>query len=157
MSLETEARLPVIDFSSQELKPGSPEWDSVKAQVREALEEHGYFEASFDRVAELRTPVFGALEELFDLPLQRKKLCVLRSHFVAIMGLQHDCMRAWRLMNIWPETLNNFTNVLWPQGHRVHKVESALVGGDTTCKTHRPLVVDGLLDERYFEDFFQKS
>ncbi|OMO73346.1 2-oxoglutarate (2OG) and Fe(II)-dependent oxygenase-like protein [Corchorus olitorius] len=32
----------VIDFSKQDLKPGSPpEWDFVKSQVRQALEGYG--------------------------------------------------------------------------------------------------------------------
>ncbi|TYI32112.1 hypothetical protein ES332_A04G035800v1 [Gossypium tomentosum] len=76
MSSTTPAMVPFIDFSNQNLKPGSPEWDLVKSQVREALEEYGCFEALFDPILELRKAVFGALQEAFDLPLQTKKLCV---------------------------------------------------------------------------------
>ncbi|KAE8725512.1 Detected protein of unknown function [Hibiscus syriacus] len=41
---------------------------------REALEEYGGFEALFDKLAEVRKAVFGAMEELFDLPLKTKQL-----------------------------------------------------------------------------------
>ncbi|MBA0776830.1 hypothetical protein Gotri_011773 [Gossypium trilobum] len=68
--------VPVIDFSNQNLKPGSPEWDLVKSQVREASGEYGCFEALFDPILGLRKAVFGALQETLDLPLQTKKLCV---------------------------------------------------------------------------------
>ncbi|KAG4204098.1 hypothetical protein ERO13_A04G027050v2 [Gossypium hirsutum] len=65
MSSTTQAMVPVIDFSNQNLKPGSPEWDLVKSQVREALEGYGCFAALFDPILELRKAVFGALQEPF--------------------------------------------------------------------------------------------
>ncbi|KAH0925971.1 hypothetical protein HID58_018227, partial [Brassica napus] len=48
-SLETTLalHLPVIDFASPNLKPRTIEWDSVRGDVRRALEEYGCFEASF--------------------------------------------------------------------------------------------------------------
>ncbi|KAL4388318.1 hypothetical protein GQ457_09G008960 [Hibiscus cannabinus] len=95
MSTGTQAKLPVIDFSNPNLKPGSPEWDSVKFQVHEALEEYGCFEASLDQVVELRNAVFGAMEEIFDLPLETKKLYVsdklFRGYFGSPSGL-HESM-----------------------------------------------------------------
>ncbi|CAI0457585.1 unnamed protein product [Linum tenue] len=70
-------KLPFIDFSSK-LKPGSPYWDSLKTQVRGALEEYGCFEASLGddntvNPGELRRDVFSSLKELFDLPLHTKQ------------------------------------------------------------------------------------
>nr|VDD61151.1 unnamed protein product [Brassica oleracea] len=49
VSLETTLalHLPVIDFASPNLKPRTIEWDSVRGDVRRALEEYGCFEASF--------------------------------------------------------------------------------------------------------------
>ncbi|PPS12502.1 hypothetical protein GOBAR_AA08136 [Gossypium barbadense] len=73
MGSETPIQLPVIDFSNQNLKPGSLEWNSVKTQVRQALEEYGCFEASYDKASsELRKAVFESLKELFELPLETK-------------------------------------------------------------------------------------
>ncbi|KAL4387605.1 hypothetical protein GQ457_09G012690 [Hibiscus cannabinus] len=112
-------RLPVIDFSKQELKPGSPEWDSAKHHVREALEEYGCFEASLNRVLEVRKAVFGALEELFDLPLQTKQLYVSdkpsRGYNPAVSGLhEHMVIDA---ANIAENIERGLTTTLWPHGN----------------------------------------
>ncbi|EFH61352.1 predicted protein [Arabidopsis lyrata subsp. lyrata] len=65
--------LPAIDFSSQDLKPETLEWDSMRARVRKTLEKYGCFEALFDGASvELRKAVFEASEEVFHLPLETK-------------------------------------------------------------------------------------
>ncbi|GMJ09599.1 hypothetical protein like AT1G52820 [Hibiscus trionum] len=121
MSSETAVvRLPVIDFSKHELKPGSPEWDSVKLQVRQALEGYGCFQATLDQVLDLRKPVLGALEQLFDLPLQTKQLYVsdkpFRGYYGVASGVGQESMvidDAKIVQNIQP----GLTNTLWPQGN----------------------------------------
>ncbi|KAK8663673.1 hypothetical protein V6N13_083480 [Hibiscus sabdariffa] len=120
MTLESSPlRIPVIDFSKQELKPGSPQWDSVKHRVREALEEYGCFEASLDRVLEVRKAVFGALEELFDLPPQTKQLYVsdkpLRGYKRVASGLSEDMVID--AANITENIERGLTNTMWPQGN----------------------------------------
>ncbi|KAL4354812.1 hypothetical protein GQ457_06G003030 [Hibiscus cannabinus] len=77
-----------IDFSKKQdlVKPGSLEWNSVKLRVPEALEEYGCFEALFNRVVELRKPVFRASEELFDIHFQTKKHCVSEKPFRGYYG-----------------------------------------------------------------------
>ncbi|KAK8576778.1 hypothetical protein V6N13_015211 [Hibiscus sabdariffa] len=65
--------LPVIDFSNQHLKPGSPDWDSVRTQVRQALEEYGCFEALYKKASsELRKAVFEGLEKLFRVAIRNQ-------------------------------------------------------------------------------------
>ncbi|XP_038999729.1 probable 2-oxoglutarate-dependent dioxygenase AOP1 [Hibiscus syriacus] len=119
MSSGTQAKLPVIDFSNQNLKPGSPEWDLVKFQVCEALEEYGCFEASFDQFFKLQNAVFGAMEEIFDLPLETKKLYVsdklFRGYFVSPSGLLEIMTidEAQSAENIE----QRLTTTLWPQGN----------------------------------------
>ncbi|GMI93989.1 hypothetical protein like AT1G52820 [Hibiscus trionum] len=119
VSSGTQAKLPVIDFSNPNLKPGSPEWDSVKFQVREALEEYGCFEASSDQVAELRNSVFGAMEEVFDLPLETKKLYVsdklFRGYFEYPSGMPETITidEAQSAGNIE----QRLTTTLWPHGN----------------------------------------
>ncbi|KAK5834232.1 hypothetical protein F383_33647 [Gossypium arboreum] len=119
MSSTTPAMVPVIDFSNQNLKPGSPEWDLVKSQVREALGEYGCFEALFDPILDLRKAVFGALQETFDLPLQTKKLCVsdkpFRGYFNPSSGpFQSLAMEDAQIAENIEQCL---TNTLWPQGN----------------------------------------
>ncbi|GMI65311.1 hypothetical protein like AT1G52820 [Hibiscus trionum] len=120
MRSETGVRLPVIDFSKQELKPGSPDWDSVKVQVREALEEYGCFEASFDKVADVRDVLFGAMEELFDLPKQTKQLCTSDKPFSGYHDATAKLLRESMMIDeahIPGNIDRGLTNILWPQGN----------------------------------------
>ncbi|KAE8705122.1 2-oxoglutarate-dependent dioxygenase AOP3 [Hibiscus syriacus] len=80
-------KLPVIDFSKPELKPGTNEWDLVKGQVHVALRDYGCFEATFDKIPiNLRESIFGSLEELFDLPLQTKIRNVSKKPYHGYVG-----------------------------------------------------------------------
>ncbi|KAG8492491.1 hypothetical protein CXB51_009750 [Gossypium anomalum] len=119
MSSTTQAMVPVIDFSNQNLKPGSPEWDLVKSQVREALEEYGCFEALFDPILELRKAVFGALQEAFDLPLQTKKLCVSDKPFRGYLNPSSEPFQSLTMddAHIAENIQQCVTNTLWPQGN----------------------------------------
>lgn len=74
MGSENELRLPVIDFSIEELESNAVVWESVKSQVHKALVEYGCFEAMFDKVpAELLKALFVEVKEFFDLPLETKQ------------------------------------------------------------------------------------
>ncbi|KAK8703434.1 hypothetical protein V6N13_021749 [Hibiscus sabdariffa] len=101
------------------MKPGSPEWDLVKFQVREAVEAYGCFEALVDQVLEVRQPVFGALEQLFDLPLQTKKLCVsdkpFRGYSVSSSGLFESM--SVDDAHIAENVERCLTTTFWPQGN----------------------------------------
>ncbi|MBA0770630.1 hypothetical protein Gotri_019238, partial [Gossypium trilobum] len=88
------------------LKLSSPKWDLLKFQVREALEEYDYFEASFDQLLELQRPFLKALKQLIDLPFQIKQLA---NPFVPMLGLYQDCMRAYPLMMHIFKSLAPFT------------------------------------------------
>ncbi|XP_039058736.1 probable 2-oxoglutarate-dependent dioxygenase AOP1 [Hibiscus syriacus] len=97
----------------------SDEWDLVKLQVREALEEYGGFEALFDKLAEVRKAVFGAMEELFDLPLKTKQLFTSDRPF----GGYHDAMAKLLRESVMIDEAHvpgnidrGLTNILWPQG-----------------------------------------
>ncbi|XVE52139.1 hypothetical protein DITRI_Ditri02bG0098400 [Diplodiscus trichospermus] len=121
MDSETSFRLPVVDFSKQGLKPGSPEWDSVKTQVRQALEDYGCFEALYDKAPlELRKAVFGGLEELFDLPLQTKMLNVSDKPSHAYIA-PHPNAPLYESIGIEdpniPENVESLTDSLFPQGN----------------------------------------
>ncbi|CAI0396495.1 unnamed protein product, partial [Linum tenue] len=86
------------------------------------VEEYGCFEASFDRVSEdVRRAVFGSLEELFELPLETK----LRNAYSnkpsrGYVG-QHPLIPVYESLGIddahVPESVESFTNTLWPQGN----------------------------------------
>ncbi|KAL0712112.1 hypothetical protein Bca4012_019090 [Brassica carinata] len=107
-------QLPVIDFSDQTLRPGTSEWDKVKANVRKALEDYGCFEALFDKVStELNKSVFQAVVELFDLPVQTKQRYVSSKPFHGY--LNKDLYQSFGIGDAnLVEKINDFTEQLWP-------------------------------------------
>ncbi|GMI96065.1 hypothetical protein like AT1G52820 [Hibiscus trionum] len=118
-SITTPDMVPIIDFSTQDLKQGSPEWDSVKSRVREALEEYGCFEASFDEVMVLRRAIFGVMEELFDLPLPTKQLCVSEKPFRGYFGSPTGLFESMSTddAHVVENIEQHLTTVLWPEGN----------------------------------------
>ncbi|CAI0422550.1 unnamed protein product [Linum tenue] len=126
MGSESYPKLPFLDFSKPELtKPGTPQWESLKSQVREALEEYGCFEASFDKISvEIRTAVFESLEELFDLPLQTKLRNVSKKPFHGYVG-QYPQAPLYESMGIDDadalEKVETLTKT-WPQGNPSFRV-----------------------------------
>lgn len=114
-------KLPIIDFSSEELKPGTLVWNQVKSQVHKALVEYGCFEASFDKVPiHLRKSIFECLQELFDLPLQTKLRNISKKPFHGYVG-QYPQVPLYESMGIddanIPREAEKFTQILWPQGN----------------------------------------
>ncbi|KAI6681778.1 hypothetical protein NL676_035659 [Syzygium grande] len=75
MSASPTLKLPLIDLSKLDgSKPGTGRWDSLRCQVRRALEEFGCFEALYDKMTlELHNDLFQELEELLELPNDVKR------------------------------------------------------------------------------------
>lgn len=122
MGTETSpsVKLPVIDFSIQPLKPGT-EWDLVRSQVRQALEEFGCFEALFGKISlDTRRAIFDTIQELFDLPLQTKLRNVSKKPFHGYVG-QYPQVPLFESMAIDDanihENVESMANILWPQGN----------------------------------------
>ncbi|GKV35776.1 hypothetical protein SLEP1_g43995 [Rubroshorea leprosula] len=74
MGSESQApKLPVLDFTKGNLKPGTESWLSACKNVRKALEEYGCFIVEYDKFpSDHRSAVFSAMEELFDLATETK-------------------------------------------------------------------------------------
>ncbi|KAL4347581.1 hypothetical protein GQ457_17G003550 [Hibiscus cannabinus] len=72
MGLESQIKLPIIEFSDENLKPGSSGWASACIDVRRALEEYSCFVAKFEMPRQVRDAAFAGAEELFDLPTEVK-------------------------------------------------------------------------------------
>lgn len=69
----SEMRIPTIDLTKPNLKPGTNIWNQACKQARQALEEYGCFEVIYDKVClQLNNSVFAALEDLYGLPLETK-------------------------------------------------------------------------------------
>ncbi|VVB00406.1 unnamed protein product [Arabis nemorensis] len=122
-NLETNLalQLPLIDFTSRDLKLGTIEWDSVRGDVRKAFEEYGCFEVLFDKVTvELRNAVFEASEEFFRLPLETKQKIVSDVKYKGYVG-QNPTNPLYEGVGIDvadnSDKVNEFTQKLWPQGN----------------------------------------
>ncbi|KAJ9190101.1 hypothetical protein P3X46_001333 [Hevea brasiliensis] len=163
MGSETPLRLPVIDFSKEELKPGTEEWESVKSQVRKALEEYGCFEALFNKVpAELRKGIVGAMEELFELPLQTKLRNVSKKPFHGYVG-QYPQAPLYESMGIddanISQNVDSLTSVLWPQGNPIFSktVQSFSEQVSELDQIVRRMIVESLGLEKYMDEHMNST
>ncbi|XP_065868788.1 probable 2-oxoglutarate-dependent dioxygenase AOP1 isoform X1 [Euphorbia lathyris] len=120
MGSETTHTLPIIDFSSSLLKPGTPEWEKLKSQVRKASETYGCFQALFKNIPQhLQNSMNAAMEDIFSLPIETKKLNVSELPFHGYIGSSSKSL--YESIGIsYPDNLHNlhsFTNLMWPQGN----------------------------------------
>ncbi|XP_041018207.1 probable 2-oxoglutarate-dependent dioxygenase AOP1 [Juglans microcarpa x Juglans regia] len=122
MGSELQPKLPVLDFScSENLKPGTSSWLSACKKVRGALEDYGCFVLVYDKVSsELLKQVFGALEELFDLPTEIKMKNKYENRLNGYVGqIQklplHESMGIQNATTL--EATQSFSNLLWPDGN----------------------------------------
>ncbi|MBA0749002.1 hypothetical protein Gogos_002970 [Gossypium gossypioides] len=121
MDSQSPLKLPVIDFTKPELKPGTHEWDLAKGQVQQALQHYGCFEALFDKIPlEIREAVFGVMEELFYLPLQIKSRNVSEIPYHGYIG-QHPTIPLFERIGFDDadviEKVEAQTRTFWPQGN----------------------------------------
>ncbi|CAH2053620.1 unnamed protein product [Thlaspi arvense] len=155
--------LPVIDFSISNLKPGTHEWDSVRARVRKALEDFGCFEAFFDGASvELRKAVFEASEEVFDLPLETKLSAKSENRNNGYSG-QIPAMPLFEGMGFDgvdnPEVVNDLTHKIWPQGNitfsnTVQSFAEKLVELNVNVRT---MIMESFGLEKYVEEHLNSA
>ncbi|KAJ4718233.1 2-oxoglutarate-dependent dioxygenase [Melia azedarach] len=120
MGSETTSKLPVVDLTKENLKPGSSSWQSTCNEIRLALEEYGCFVALYDLSSNFRKKVFDSLEELFDLPQETKMKNVNPKPAHGYMGKisafpLHEGMGIEYATN--PEECEKFTKLMWPEGN----------------------------------------
>ncbi|PON89441.1 Isopenicillin N synthase [Trema orientale] len=163
MGSETSLRLPIIDFSTQPLKPGTQEWNTVRDQVREALEEFGCFEAQFDKIPlDIRRAIFDALQELFDLPLQTKLRNVSRKPFHGYVG-QYPEVPLYESMGIDDanihEKVESLTKILWPQGNPkfCNTIQSYSEQLSELDQIIRRMILESLGVEKYLEEHMEST
>ncbi|CAL9220971.1 unnamed protein product [Arabidopsis halleri] len=155
--------LPVIDFSSQDLKPETLEWDSVRARVRKALEEYGCFEALFDGASvELPKAVFAASEEVFDLPLETKLTTKSDKLYKGYAG-QVPTIPLYEGMGFDgadnPQVVDELTHKLWPQGNitfskNVQSFAEQLIELDVKVRT---MIMESFGLEKYIEEHLKSA
>ncbi|KAL8458119.1 hypothetical protein ACS0TY_035850 [Phlomoides rotata] len=153
--------LPIIDFSN--LKQDTPAWESVKKQVREALEEYSGFEVTLDDIPlHLQKSVFDGMQQLFDLPLETKLHNTSDKPYHGYVG-RHASVPLYESLGIEdvlsPAKVDAFTSLMWPQGNptfsksvhcfaeKMHEVE----------KSVRRMIVEILGLEKYMDEHMESA
>ncbi|KAL6334369.1 hypothetical protein AAG906_014770 [Vitis piasezkii] len=121
MGSYSSAKIPVVDFSKENLNPGSSSWSATCKDVLLALEEFGCFIAVYDKVpSELQNKLFSALEELFNLPTETKMQNAHNKPYHGYVG-QHSRLPLHESIGIDNATtlegIQSFANLMWPAGN----------------------------------------
>ncbi|XP_075512600.1 putative 2-oxoglutarate-dependent dioxygenase AOP1 [Primulina tabacum] len=114
-------KLPIINFSELKQESKNPSWESVKNQVRFALQEFGCFEATFDQIhRNLRDSVIEGSRQLFELPLQNKLRNSSNKRYHGYIG-QHALVPLYESLGIDDAldlgSIESFTNLMWSEGN----------------------------------------
>ncbi|KAL5574604.1 hypothetical protein UlMin_016303 [Ulmus minor] len=119
MGSETKLEIPSIDFTKENLKPGTDSWVLACKQIRHGLEEYGCFEVVYDKVPiELHNSIFDAASDLFDLP-GKTKLQNLPTYGASGYIAPSATVPLYESLGINNPTilegLQSFTNIMWPE------------------------------------------
>ncbi|CAN1837658.1 Probable 2-oxoglutarate-dependent dioxygenase AOP1.2 [Linum perenne] len=112
--------LPLVDFSGENLKPGTSGWIKTCSDVREALEKYGSFMViNYDKTkaAEVCGEALAALKEVFDLPLETKMKNKYKKPLIGYVGQipklpLHESMGIDNAVDA--DAVSAFTDLMWP-------------------------------------------
>lgn len=121
MGSQTQSQLPLIDFTNQNLKPGTDTWLSTCHDVRSALEDHGGFMALYDKAgSDIYNPVYSSMENFFNLSIETKRKKTTEKPIFSYSGQlsRIPLYESVGIMNpLCIEDCQKFTNIMWPQGN----------------------------------------
>ena len=122
MGCPAPPKLPTINFSAEDLKPGSSSWLSTAKQVRSALEEYSSFVVQYDKISpELQNSIFGQAADLFEVPLENKVKNVGEQPYHGYVG-PHPGIPLFESLCIdnvtSPQATLEFKNLMWPAGKK---------------------------------------
>ncbi|XP_054779544.1 probable 2-oxoglutarate-dependent dioxygenase AOP1 isoform X2 [Prosopis cineraria] len=141
----TVSQIPIIDFSDENMKPGTDTWFSASQVLRSAVESHGCFYAMTNEISmELFNSVFALMKELFDLPLETKNQKtsekpnhgyyprIPKAPLYESVGIDLDGSTN-------EEAIQMFANKMWPKGYdhfceAINLYAKLLVEMDRTAK-----------------------
>ncbi|XVF26675.1 hypothetical protein REPUB_Repub14bG0038200 [Reevesia pubescens] len=133
----------------------------MSSEAPARLPEYGSFEAEFDKVFAFRKAIFGALKELFDLPLETKKLYVSDNHFSGYYGPKAPLCESLIIdeSNIAESIERRLTNILWPQGNTSFS-KTLLSFSELALgleKTIRRMVLESFGMEKYMDELMDST
>jgi hypothetical protein len=113
-----QTKIPVLDFSSEDLKPGTGSWFSMCKEVSHALEEYGCFvvELGHKVSLQLHNKIFDVAGELFDFPTETKQKITYEKPFHGyVSSALHERMVIDKATI--PEETQKLTKIFWPNGN----------------------------------------
>ncbi|XP_073298391.1 probable 2-oxoglutarate-dependent dioxygenase AOP1 [Primulina huaijiensis] len=156
-------KLPIFNFSELIQGSKSPNWESVKNQVKFSLQEFGCFEATYDQIPQnLRNSVFEGLKKLFELPLQNKLQNKSNKLYHGYIG-QHAKVPLYESLGIDNAlddgSIESFTNLMWPEGnHDFSKsIQSFSEQLSELDQIVRKMVLESLELEKYVDEQIQST
>ncbi|KAK4481903.1 hypothetical protein RD792_012815 [Penstemon davidsonii] len=146
----TLPKLAVIDFTDENMKPGSEFWLSACKEMRQAFENHGCFVALYDKISpQLHKSIFQAADDLFDLPTEIKVQNINEKPYHGYVG-QIPIVPLHEGLGIdYATTLEGaqtFTNLMWPNGNDSF-CESSMAFAKTVAELEKKVI------EMLFESF----
>ncbi|XP_030526331.1 probable inactive 2-oxoglutarate-dependent dioxygenase AOP2 [Rhodamnia argentea] len=122
MGSEGSSKLPILNFSSENLKPGTPSCVCTRKNVIQALEEFGFFVANCEEIipSQLHDATFGVLQELFALPTETKMKNQYQKPLNGYVGQiaklpLHESLGIDDATSL--EGTQRFTDLMWPNGN----------------------------------------
>ncbi|CAI8599681.1 unnamed protein product [Vicia faba] len=122
--MDSESGIPILDFrksSGVTLDEGSEGWKEMSKKVREAFESHGAFLLRCDEIPnEFREKIFTGMKSLFELPEETKLKFSSSKAYRGYTAKSHvipHCQSFGIDDALKPDTAENFTNLMWPQGN----------------------------------------
>lgn len=121
MEFLTQSQLPIVDFTNENLKPGTDAWVSASQVVRSALEDHGGFLALYNKVSlETYDSVYSEMMNFFDLSIKTKRRKTTEKPIFSYSG-QLPGIPLYESVGIMNplsfQDCQKYTHVMWPQGN----------------------------------------
>ncbi|XP_027119042.1 deoxypodophyllotoxin synthase isoform X1 [Coffea arabica] len=152
--------LPRIDFSSENSEPGTSSWLSTSKQVKDALENHGFFLVTYDKISsEVKNAFILAMKEFHDLPEEQKSRFTSDKPYLGYFGQARDGKPPiLELAAIGDPTsiqaVEGFTNLFRSSGKKDHLREIILSYTKQVAELHElilKMVLEGYGVEKYYE------
>ncbi|CDP11141.1 unnamed protein product [Coffea canephora] len=115
----------LIDFSSENLKPGTSIWISASKQVKCALENHGIFLVTHDKISsEVKNGFYQAVKEFYGLPTEKKCQFTSDKPYSGYLGKAADEFPSLKLLLLkfqLFESKQRLGQIIFPQTRSAHK------------------------------------
>ncbi|PIA48407.1 hypothetical protein AQUCO_01400780v1 [Aquilegia coerulea] len=154
----TTSKIPVIDFSMKDLRPGTDSWCSVRTEVRQALEEYGCFEAVCGDF-QFQKAMLDALKQLYDLPLETRRKHPANDRNKGGNPYTPLFENVGLLDALDLEKLQSFTNLMWSEGNPsfCETVYAYITRASKMEQMVKRMVFESFGAEKYYDSYVKQT